>query len=68
MLRRLILGRILAHLETYTVQDVSVFGVFLVCIQSEFGKIQTKKTPNTATFHAVIAEYWPQFSVFYDIL
>ena len=32
---------------------VSVFGVILVRIQSECGKIRTTITPNTDTFHAV---------------
>ena len=56
---------------TYTAWKVSVFGVFLVRIfphsdwirrygvsfriQSEWGKIRTRKTPNTDTFHAVLA-------------
>ena len=31
----------------------SLFGVFLVHIQSKCGKIRTRKTPNTDTFHAV---------------
>ena len=35
-------------------QKVSVFGVILVRIQSECGKIQTGITPNTDTFHAVL--------------
>ena len=34
---------------------VSIFGVFLVRIQSECGKIQTRKTPNMDTFHIVKA-------------
>ena len=32
---------------------MSVFGVFLVRIQSQCGKIRTIKTPKTDTFHAV---------------
>ena len=36
-----------------TTWKVSVFGVFLVRIQSKWGKIQTRKTPNTDTCHAV---------------
>ena len=34
-----------------SVGKVFVFGVFLVRIQSKCGKIQTRKTPNTDTFH-----------------
>ena len=30
---------------------MSVFGVFLVRIQTEYGEIQGRKTPNTDTFH-----------------
>ena len=41
------------YLLVHTVWKVSVFGVILVCIQSKCGKIQTRKTPNTGTFHAV---------------
>ena len=38
----------------FTAWKVSaVFGIFLVRIQSECGKIRIKKTPNTGTFHAV---------------
>ena len=52
---------------------MSIFGVFLVCIfphsdwlprdtpylhiQSTCGKIRTRKTPNTDTFHAVLNKY-----------
>ena len=36
-----------------TLREVSIFGVFLVRIQSECGKIRTRKTPNTDIFHAV---------------
>ena len=36
-----------------TAWKVSVFGLFLVRIRSECGKIRTRKTPNTDTFHAV---------------
>ena len=39
---------------SYTMWKVSVFGVFLVHIQSECGKILTRKTPNTDTFYAVL--------------
>ena len=35
------------------VWKVPVFGVILVCIQSECGKIRTRITPNTDTFYAV---------------
>ena len=38
----------------YTARKVSVFGVFLVSIQSECGKLRTRKTQNTDTFRAVI--------------
>ena len=38
----------------YTSWKVSIFGVFLVRIQSKCGKIWTRKTPNTDTFHAVL--------------
>ena len=55
------------HKTSYTVWKMSVFGVFLVrifphsywiridteSIQSECGKIRTRKCPNTGTFHAV---------------
>ena len=40
-------------IEDFTAWNVYVFGVLLVRIQSECGKIRTKKTPNTDTFHAV---------------
>ena len=33
-------------------KKVSIFGVFLVRIQSKYGKIRTRKTPNTDTFYA----------------
>ena len=36
-----------------TTWKVSVFGVFLAHIQSQFEKIQTRKTLNMDTFHAV---------------
>ena len=36
-----------------TAWKVSVFGIFLVCIQSEFEKIRTRKPLNRDTFHAV---------------
>ena len=36
-----------------TMWKVSIFGVFLVLIQSECGKIRTRKTPNMDPFHAV---------------
>ena len=32
---------------------MSLFGVILVRVQSKFGKIRTRVTPNTNTFHAV---------------
>ena len=34
---------------------MSIFGVFQVRIQSECGKIRTRKSPNTDTFHGVIS-------------
>ena len=34
-------------------KKVSVFGVILVRIQSEYGKMRSTITPNTDTFHAV---------------
>ena len=37
-----------------TLREMPVFGVFLVRIQSECGKIRTRKTPNTDTFHALL--------------
>ena len=43
--------------ETTTAWKLSVFGVFLVHIQSECRKIQTRKTLNTDTFHAVYTEF-----------
>ena len=39
--------------EINTAFQVSVFGVFLVRIQSDCGKTRTRKTPNKDTFHAV---------------
>ena len=36
-----------------TAQKVSVFGVILVCIQSEYRKIRTRITPNLDTFNTV---------------
>ena len=38
---------------TDTAKNVSVFGVILDRIQSECGKIRTRITENTDTFHAV---------------
>ena len=35
---------------------MSVFGVFQVRIQSECGKIRTRKTPNTEPFQALFHE------------
>ena len=40
---------IIAH----TALKEAVFGVFLIRIQSECGKIRTRKTPNTDTFQAM---------------
>ena len=45
---------IAAILMSFTAWKVSVFGVFLVRIQSECGKIQTRKIPNMDTFHPVL--------------
>ena len=42
-------------MKTVTAQKVSVFGAILVRIQSECGKMLTRITPNTDTFHAVCA-------------
>ena len=41
-------------LNRYTAENMCVFGVFLVRIQSKCGKIRSRKTPNTDTIHAVI--------------
>ena len=48
--------------EVFTAWKVSVFGVFLVRIQFKCGKIRTRKTPNTDTFHAVFI-FWMNFFV-----
>ena len=37
---------------------MSLFGVILVCIQSECGKIRTRITPHKDTFHAVQDFWW----------
>ena len=47
-----------------TVWKVSVFGVILVRIQSECGKIQTRITPNTDTFYAVQSLQITKFGYF----
>ena len=39
--------------------DAERYGVSL-CIQSESGKMRTRKTPNKDTFHAVILWYWAE--------
>ena len=39
-----------------TAWKVFVFGVILIRIQSEFGKIRTKITPNTDMFYVVL--FW----------
>ena len=39
--------------QTHTVRKMSVFGVYLVRIQSECRQVRTRKTPNTNTIHAV---------------
>ena len=61
-----LIHELLNWLQGYnTAWKVSTFGVFLsvfsrirtevsLCIQSRYGEIQTRKTPNTDTFHAVI--------------
>ena len=56
MLRHLILGGILAHLGTYTVQDVSVFGFFSGLYSVRMRENTDQENSNTGTFHAVIAE------------
>ena len=38
----------------YTAWKISLFGIFLVRINSECGKIRSRKTPNTDTFHEVL--------------
>ena len=50
-----------ARYKTYTAQIVYVFDVIPVrfyevslCIQSEWGKMPTRITPNTDTFYAVL--------------
>ena len=43
-------------LKKSTAWKRSRFGVFLVRLQFECGKIRTKKTPNTDNFHAVIMQ------------
>ena len=45
--------------DPFTAWKVSIFGVFLVCIWSEFGKIWTKKSANTDTIYVVIS-VWSQ--------
>ena len=40
--------------KLFTAWKVSIFAVILARIQSECGKIRTRITPNTDTFHAVI--------------
>ena len=39
--------------QTHTSWKMSVFGVYLVFIQSECRQVPTRKTPNTNTIHAV---------------
>ena len=43
-------------LKSFTALKVPLFGVFLVRIQSECGKIRTRKTPSTDTRHAVFTD------------
>ena len=50
---KLIIVEFCVHAIKVTAWKVSVFGVFLVRIQSECGKIRTRKTPNIYTFFAV---------------
>ena len=40
--------------QLYTAWKLSIFGVFLVRVQSEFKKTQTRKTPNAETFYALL--------------
>ena len=47
---------------------MSVFGVIVVCIQSECGKIWTRITPNVDTFHAVSMANFQKFEIFLYII
>ena len=49
-----------------TAWKVPVLGVFLVRVQSECGKIRTRKTPNMDTFHAVFT-YTFRFDFFHGV-
>ena len=51
----------------YTAWKVSVFGVILVRIQAECGKIRTRITPNTDNFHAVVDKEFSS-TIYSDIL
>ena len=53
-LMRLFLRAFLTILLPCTAWKVSVFEVFAVRIQPECGKMRTRKTPNTNTFHSVL--------------
>ena len=47
------LQKALSLIKHLTARKVSAFGVILVRIQSECGKLRTKINPNTDTFYAV---------------
>ena len=47
---------------------MSVFGFFLVRIQSECEKIRTRKTPNTDAFHAVLLCYLFNKTMLLDLM
>ena len=51
----------------YTAWKVSVFGVILVRIQAECGKIRTRITPNTDNFHAEVDKEFSS-TIYSDIL
>ena len=54
-------------IDTITAAKESVFGVFLVRIQSEWEKIQTRKNPNMDTFlHSVFFEKVYSFVIMTD--
>ena len=52
-------------IDMYTARKLSVFGVFLVRIQSQCGKIRTRKTPNTDPFHAVVVDCTQHYSTIF---
>ena len=46
----------ISKMKDFTARKLSVFGAFLICIshiQTEYGKIWTRKTPSTRNFHAM---------------